>query len=255
MQLHYQSIGSGKPLIFIHGLFGSGDNWRSIAKHFAQTYRVICVDLRNHGRSPHAQSQTYPEMAEDFFTLLTSLGIKQANLVGHSIGGKVAMEFAATYPNLLKTLSIVDIAPRAYPDEHSALFDAMLGLNLSQIKSRSDADERLASAITNTMVRQFLLTNLVKTDDGFDWRINLIGLKANYPHLLAAPENSAAFEKPSLWIQGNKSDYISPEDEARIRQQFKQAAFAQLNAGHWVHAEQPQAFIQTVDDFLVAQAG
>lgn len=248
MQLHYQTLGQGQPLVLLHGLFGSADNWGSVAKQFAQHYHVISVDLRNHGRSPHSDSQTYTEMADDLLELCDTLGLSQIYLLGHSLGGKVAMQFATQYPERVNKLIVVDMAPRAYEDEHTHLIDAMLALDTTQVSSRSEADKALSATIPNVMVRQFLLTNLVKSETQWQWRIHLPALKTNYTHFRAAL--AANFDQPSLFIRGERSDYVQDSDIADIRQSFPQAQFISLLTGHWVHAEQPQLFVQAVEGFL-----
>ncbi len=250
MQLHYQSIGNGTPLIFIHGLFGSGDNWRSIAKHFADDYQVITLDLRNHGRSPHGAVQDYASMAEDFLALFDELGIQKAHLVGHSMGGKAAMQFATQHPALVNKLVVVDMSTRAYADEHTQLIDAMLAVDLTQHQSRQTVDATLKASIPNQMVRQFLLMNLSRTDKGLAWRINLAALKANYPALQAAIGQNAQYDASCLFIHGENSDYIHAADKALIQQCFKQATFRSLPTGHWVHAEAPQAFTDVLKRHL-----
>lgn len=234
--------------MLLHGLFGSADNWGSIARQLARHYQVISVDLRNHGRSPHSDSQTYPEMAGDLLAVLDALGLEQVHLLGHSLGGKVAMQFATRYPERLHTLMVVDMAMRAYADAHTHLIDAMLAVDLSQVHTRSEADKVLAASIGDVMVRQFLLTNLVKAEDRLQWRINLPALKANYLHFQAALP--AHFAKPSLFIRGAHSDYVQENDVADIQRHFAHAEFVSLPTGHWVHAEQPQLFIEAVAHFL-----
>jgi esterase len=250
MQLNYQSLGQGKPLILLHGLFGSADNWGSIAKHFSQYYQVISVDLRNHGRSPHSESQTYTDMAEDLIELCDALNLDTIDLLGHSLGGKVAMQFATQYPERVDRLIVVDIAMRTYPDAQTYLIDAMMAVDLSAVQSRSEVDQILSSTIDNVKVRQFLLMNLVKSDDKLQWRINLPALKANYPVIRQAVCESAQYSKPCLFIRGERSDYVRDDDVEQIKAHFTQAQFASLPAGHWVHAEQPQAFIEAVAQFL-----
>jgi len=159
MQLHYQTLGQGHPLILLHGLFGSADNWGEVAKHLAQTYQVISVDLRNHGRSPHSDSQTYTDMTSDLVELCDGLGLDTIHLLGHSLGGKVAMQFATQYPERVNQLVIVDMAMREYLDEHTHLIDAMMAVDLSTMQSRTEADKALSSRINLAMVRQFLLMN------------------------------------------------------------------------------------------------
>jgi esterase len=249
MQLHHQILGQGQPLVLVHGLFGSADNWGSIARHFAQHFQVISIDLRNHGRSPHSESQTYADMADDLLELCNALGLEQIYLLGHSLGGKVAMQFATQYPERVSKLIVVDMAMRAYADEHTHLMDAMQALDLSQSASRSEVDKVLSQAIPNLMVRQFLLTNLVKAGDGLQWRINLPALKANYPYFQAVL--SVGFAKPSLFMRGERSHYVQETDIAEIQLHFTQAEFVSLPTDHWVHAEQPQLFIQAVESFLL----
>ena len=248
MQLHIQIIGQGQPLVLLHGLFGSADNWGTIAKHFSQHYQVISVDLRNHGRSPHSESQTSPEMADDLLEVLDALGLEQVHLLGHSLGGKVAMQFATQYPERVSKLIVVDMAMRAYADEHTHLIDAMMAVDLSQLASRNDVDRVLKAPISNLMVRQFLLTNLLKAEEQLQWRINLPALEANYAKFIAPI--AAHFEKTSLFIRGERSHYVNDSDVAEIKIQFPKAEIISLPTDHWVHAEQPQLFIQTVEGFL-----
>lgn len=248
MQLHTQILGQGQPLVLLHGLFGSADNWGSIAKHFSQHYQVISVDLRNHGRSPHSDSQTYPDMAEDLLAVLDALGLSQVHLLGHSLGGKVAMQFATQYPDRVNKLIVVDMAMRAYPDRYTQLMDHMLAVDLGQMASRNEVDNALKDAIPNLRVRQFLLTNLVKNEAHLQWRINLPALKANYATLIAAI--AVRFDPPSLFIRGERSDYVQASDIAELQRHFPQAEFVSLPTDHWVHAEQPELFIQAVENFI-----
>jgi len=248
MQLHHQTLGQGQPLVLLHGLFGSADNWGSVAKHFAQDCEVISVDLRNHGRSPHSDSQTYAEMADDLLQLCDMLGLPQIHLLGHSLGGKVAMQFATQYPKKVSKLIVVDMAMRAYRDRYTQLMDHMLAVNLSQMASRNDVDRALADTIPNVRVRQFLLTNLINNKGQLQWRINLPALKANYATLIAAV--NVHFDQPSLFIRGERSDYVNDRDITELQQHFSQAQVVTLPTDHWVHAEQPQLFIQTVEEYL-----
>lgn len=256
MQLHYQTQGQGEPLILLHGLFGSSDNWGVVAKHFAQHYQVISVDLRNHGKSPHSATQTYPQMADDILTLCDSLGLAQIHLLGHSLGGKVAMQFATQHPQRMGKLIVVDMAMRAYADAHTHLIDAMLALDLSQIRTRAEADNALSQRIANTpiintAVRQFLLMNLIKQEDQLKWRINLPALKANYPALQSSVCEDAHYQSPCLFIRGERSDYVQASDITQISRHFLKAQFVSLPTEHWVHAEQPQLFIQAVEKYFV----
>jgi len=251
MQLHYQTLGQGQPLIFLHGLFGSGNNWGTVAKHFSQHYQVICVDLRNHGSSPHSASQSYANMADDLLELCDTLSLERIHLLGHSLGGKVAMQFTTQHPDRVDKLIVVDMAMRAYADAHTHLIDAMMAIDLTTLQSRHEVDKILSNSIPQAMVRQFLLMNLIKSDSSLAWRINLAALKTNYPGLQQAVCENAHYEKPCLFIRGEHSDYVQDTDIEQIKTNFINAQFASLPTGHWIHTEQPQAFIEVVGNFLV----
>lgn len=248
MRLHYEVAGYGQPLVLLHGLFGSADNWSRIARHFSQYYQVIRVDLRNHGRSPHHASQTLAEMSNDLLELCDALDLSSIYLLGHSLGGRVAMQFATQSSTRVARLVVVDMAIRAYPDVHTQLINAMLAVNLSQMPSRSAVDKVLASAIPDLMVRQFLLTNLINVEGQLKWRCNLPALQANYHYFQAMLE--VHYASPCLFVLGEHSDYVLPADISQIQKCFPYAAFVSLPTDHWVHAEQPQLFIQTVEHFL-----
>lgn len=250
MKLHYQTNGQGQPLLLLHGLFGAGNNWGTIAKHFAQQFQVISVDLRNHGNSPHSDKHTYPLMAADIAELCDALHLGSIHLVGHSMGGKVAMQFAAQYPELIDNLVVVDMAMRAYDDAHTHLMQAMLDVDLTTLRSRSEVDAALSKAIPDVQVRQFLLMNLIKSGEQLTWRIPLKALKANYPAMQQAVFETALYAKPCLFIRGAHSDYVQTSDMAELKAHFPAAEFADLPTGHWVHAEQPQAFIEVLERFL-----
>lgn len=251
MQLHYQALGQGQPLILLHGLFGASNNWGTVAKHFSLHYQVICVDLRNHGSSPHSASQSYANMADDLLELCDTLSLERIHLLGHSLGGKVAMQFAAHHPDRVEKLIVVDMAMRAYADAHTHLIDAMMDIDLTTLQSRHEVDKILSNSIPQAMVRQFLLMNLIKSDNSLAWRINLAALKTNYPALQQAVCENAHYEKPCLFIRGEHSDYVQDADIEHIKTNFIYAQFASLPTGHWVHAELPQAFIEVVANFLV----
>jgi pimeloyl-ACP methyl ester carboxylesterase len=197
-------------------------------------------------------------MADDLLELCDALGLDRIHLLGHSMGGKVAMQFATQYPDRVEKLIVVDMAPRAYADAHTHLIDAMVEVDLTTVQSRGEADKALSSKIPQAMVRQFLLMNLVKSDtnptevnsEKLAWRINLPALKTNYPSLIEAVCENAHYEKTSLFIRGINSDYVQDHDIAQIKTHFTQAQFADLPTGHWVHAEQPHAFITIIEQFL-----
>ncbi len=243
------------PLAILHGLFGSGRNWASIAQRLAAHRRVIVVDLRNHGASAWAGGMNYGEMAEDVLAMLDERGFRRAALLGHSMGGKAAMMAAVRDPDMVERLVVIDIAPVAYPPHHLALVRAMRGLDLTDIKRRSEVDQALAAAIPDAAERGFLLQNLVFEEDRAHWRLNLEAIERKMPDLAgfpAVPDN-AVYTGPALFVGGARSNYLLPEHEPVIRRLFPNARIAYIDdAGHWVHAEQPAAFLQLVEPFLTA---
>lgn len=251
MRLHYQSIGQGEPLVILHGLFGSADNWRGIANALSSQRQVISVDLRNHGRSFHHPQQTFDLMAEDLLNLLDELGLPTIDILGHSLGGKTAMQFTQNYTDRVSRLIVVDIAPRQYVDEHSVIFKALLALDLSKFSSRTEVSEALSDTLPDPLVRQFLLLNLQKNDQGFSWRINLQALFCSYPGLLQSIEPKEAVEVPALFISGENSNYVTDNDWQQIKSFYPNAEHVVIdNAGHWVHADQADIFIEQVNRFL-----
>ena len=251
MNLYYQLKGEGQPLIIVHGLFGSSDNWRSMATYFAKYFQVISVDLRNHGRSPHSDTQDFSSMADDLYELCQQLNLSHVALLGHSLGGKVVMQFAQSYSQLVDKLVVVDISPRRYFSQHTPMMDAMMALNLTQFTTRSAVDEALSTAISDQTVRQFLLMNLVNEAGAFQWRINLPALKQNYQQLMAPVCDDAVLNMPALFVYGSLSDYVQDDDKIMIQQRFTQAQFVCIEgAGHWVQAEKPQQFKKDVERFL-----
>lgn len=251
MKLHYQLIGTGKPLIVVHGLFGSSDNWRSMNKFFSKHHQVVSIDLRNHGRSPHSDEQNLEIMAEDLYELCQDLSLTKVDILGHSLGGKVAMKFAELYEEYVDKLIIVDISPRQYEGAHTPLMDAMMALDFTKYSSRKQVDEALATSIADPKVRQFLLMNLSLEDEQLKWRINLPALKANYKKLMQAVFTESISDKTSLFLYGDQSDYVTEQDREQIKEIFPYAEFAAVPAGHWVHAERPQQFKKIVEDFLL----
>ena len=253
VKLHYQIYGEGKPLYLLHGLFGSNRNWFNIARQLAPTLQVIAVDLRNHGDSDHAVSMSYPEMAEDLKELAASLGHTSFDLLGHSLGGKTAMAFALLYPSLLDKLIVVDISPVRYDSTHDELISVMRSVPVGTLTNRDQAGEFMASRIPDPMLRQFLLQNLVRDGSAYKWRINLDGILKNYSRLREFPDELTGmrFNGPSLFLAGARSDYVQPEHHLIITGLFPQAQIKTVeNAAHWVHADQPEAVVREVHDFL-----
>ncbi len=258
---------SGPRVVFVHGLFGQGKNWTTIAKALATDgHRVTLVDLPNHGHSPWTDRVDYLDMAELLAAHLQELA-EPVTLVGHSMGGKVAMQLALRHPELLRALVVVDVAPVDYPefggrtddpDEEATPFAgfiaAMLALDLDSLQSRDDADEALRSAVPSRMVRSFLLQSLVRDGAaGWRWRLNLAALDRDLRRLrgFPAPPPGATYAGPVLWIAGANSTYVLPEDRARMDELFPSTRLVKIkNAGHWVHSEQPEVFVETMRRFL-----
>lgn len=257
-ELAYSRAGSGPPLLILHGLFGSGRNWQSHARGLAQDFDVVNIDLRNHGQSFHAQQMDYPLMAADVAGLIRDLGLDSCHLLGHSMGGKVAMTLALGEPRLVADLVIADIAPVAYAHDHDELVDAALGLNLDTLDSRADADRALADSIGDVSLRAFLLQNLARDGDGWRWRVNWRAIRHAMPRLTGFIDLPADWriEQPALFVRGEKSDYVGVAEIETIERHFGNAEIVTVeNAGHWLHAERPQAFIEPVLEFLSAQTG
>ena len=254
MELHFERYGQGHPLIILHGLFGSLDNWRTLSKTFAQSFQVFALDQRNHGRSPHSDMFNYQAMMEDVYEFMERRELPSAYILGHSMGGKVAMQFALTYPNMVDKLIVVDIAPKVYPPDHDNVFAGLYALNLATLRSRQEAEAGLAPHLPDLALRQFLLKNLEREDSGtFRWRINLDGIHRNYHEMLKTFTANGKFPKPTLFIRGENSGYIRDSDLITIREIFPAAQLTTIpNTGHWVHAEAPREFAQAVLHFLAA---
>jgi esterase len=243
--------GGGKPVAILHGLFGSARNWASIARRLAQIHHVIAFDLRNHGSSPWAEAMDYLTMAEDVRAAMRQRGHRSYALIGHSMGGKVAMVAALTDPAAIDRLMIVDIAPVAYPVPYLSYLRAMRRLDLAAITRRREADAALAATIGNAGERGFLLQSLIFGDGPPRWQLNLAAIEAALPVLAEFPELGAAYDGPALFIAGGRSHVLRPRYEPAIKALFPNAAVARIaEAGHWLHAEQPTQFLALVEPFL-----
>jgi len=252
MQLHFKVTGSGPAVILLHGLLGSLDNWHPVAQRLAGRFQVFAVDQRNHGQSPHSADMNFPLMAEDLNEFLVLQGIPRAVVIGHSMGGKTAMQFALQFPGKVEKLLVEDVAPRAYRQSHDRIFAALLALDLAAFESRPDIEHALAPEIPSLQLRRFLLKNLGRDGNGkLFWKINLRGLAENYPQLVEPVSHAVPFEKPTLFIRGGKSDYLTADDERLIRQLFPMAVIKTIaDAGHWIHADRLEAFLALALDFL-----
>jgi pimeloyl-ACP methyl ester carboxylesterase len=251
MRLNAVEAGAGDPVVLLHGLFGSAQNWGTIQRRLAARYRVIALDLRNHGASPHAAAMEYPVMAADVAEMMTTLGAAPAAVIGHSMGGKVAMALALSGPELISQLVVADIAPVAYPPRLRGYVAAMQALPLRSGLTRREADAALSEAVPEPAIRAFLLQNLRFETDPPAWRLGLEEIAAAMPAIEGFSESIAQYPGPTLFLGGERSDYIRPEHQARIRALFPAARFATVpGAGHWVHAENPQGFLDLIEPFL-----
>lgn len=257
MELYFREYGTptgdSLPLVFLHGLFGSSANWRGIVKRFEHSHRILVPDLRNHGRSPHHPDVSYEAQAGDVVAFLDRLNLSQALFVGHSMGGKVAMRLGLYHGDRVAGLVCVDIAPANYDvGRFGPVFEAMEAVDPDTLESRQQADERLAAYLPAKALRSYLLQNLMKEASGWGWRLNLEALQRGMPELSAYDvEGSQPFPGDALFIYGGQSPYVKPEHLPRIRRLFPFARIRQIaGAGHWVYADDPDAFVDALSAFL-----
>jgi esterase len=251
MLLNFKKSGSGPPLVILHGLFGSLDNWFSIAKELVDHYTLYLVDQRNHGDSPHAEEWNYAVMVEDLKELLDDEGLEKIFLMGHSMGGKTVMNFAVKYPERVEKLIVADIAPRYYPIHHESILEGLNSLDLKKIQSRKEADDQLAKYIPELGVRQFLLKSLTRDSDGFSWKINLPVISKNIENVGDALAEGSVYNGPTLFIAGANSNYIQQKDLPDLAAHFPNYELEFVaDAGHWLHAEQPHAVVEEMRKFL-----
>jgi pimeloyl-ACP methyl ester carboxylesterase len=268
MKVYYQKMGNGPALIILHGLYGSSDNWVSVARHLSVANTVYLVDMRNHGRSPHLPEHTYETMCSDIKELVEMEGICNVRLLGHSMGGKTAMLYAMKYPSDLSGLIVVDIAPVNYTSvdsynnqviDHLNIVHAMLSVDFSKIKSRVEIGDELEKTIHNITIRQFIMKNVHRNHDGtFGWKLNIDAISKCLPQIMGFisngpfTKNDELDKLPVLFIRGGLSDYILPEYYPIIKNIFVRAQIVTIpEAGHWVHAEQSAKFMDLVKQFLL----
>jgi esterase len=253
MDLHFEASGQGDPLYILHGLFGSSDNWQPIARRLGDHFTVIAVDQRNHGRSPHHPEMNYHLMAEDLLELMHKQGNSEALVLGHSMGGKTAMQLALSHPKAVRKLVIVDIAPRKYPPSHLRIISGMRALDLSHFQSRKEMQAALSPAVPDVATRQFLLKNVTRDQSGgFSWKIGLEEIRENYLGLTEAVISASVYDKPTLFLRGEKSDFLLEPDADCIRKLFPSALLQTIpGAGHLLHVQNPEAFMQAVMSFLL----
>ena len=252
MKLHFKKFGSGPPLIILHGVFGSSDNWKTLANHLMITFEVYLVDQRNHGLSPHSDDFNYQVMTDDLKELLHDEQIEKCILLGHSMGGKTAMNFAVQYPEKIMKLIIVDIAPKRYPPHHQNILQGVHSLKINEINTRKEADDLLSTTINNSGIRQFILKNLSRNPEGlFYWKINWKAIEDNIQAIGAPLLSHDLFTGEVLFIRGAQSDYILNEDEPLLKKHFPNAVLMTIQkAGHWVHAEQPAQLLALINQFI-----
>lgn len=253
MQLHSKIIGQGKPLLILHGFLGMSDNWKTHGNNWAELdYEVHLIDQRNHGRSPHTADFSYDLMAEDLKEYCTQHHLGKIFLLGHSMGGKVAMLTATLYPDLIEKLIVVDIAPKYYAPHHEAILNGLTHLNAQNLRSRKEADEMLADYVPEFSVRQFLLKNLYWVEKGkLGFRMHLKSLIDNKDKIGQALPSGAVYNGPTLFIKGGNSNYISPADQNLLQEHFPESKLVTIaETGHWVHAEKRDLFFDTVVGFL-----
>ena len=252
MNLFFRKSGQGRPLIILHGLFGSSDNWYTLGKTFSEHFTVYLVDQRNHGQSPQSNDFNYRVLAEDLSEFIQQQQIIQPIIMGHSMGGKTAMNFAVAHPHLLSKLIVVDIVPKPYPVHHDAILDGLKVIPLETLTSRQEADTILSSYVPEPEVRQFLLKNLSRaTGGGFEWKINLGAIDRNIEAMGEGMIYSGKYDVDTLFIMGKKSNYYAKGDDDLIREIFPGAKLSFMDTGHWVQAEKPTEFAQLVLEFLL----
>ncbi len=241
-------------MVILHGLFGISDNWVTFGRRLGEEYSVFIPDLRNHGQSPHSNLFDYPLMVEDIYEFAEEQGLDEFILMGHSLGGKIAMEFASLYPEKVQKLIVVDISLRRYSGDrdHQRLINAMLQVDFARAASRSDVERQLAETVDSSKIRQFLLKNVYWRDKTtMGWRLNLTAINDNLSFIFDSVGKGAPFQGPALFIRGEHSDYVLVEDEPMIRQHFPASSIKTISgASHWVHADAPEAFYQVVETYL-----
>ena len=251
MKLNFKKSGEGKPLVILHGLFGSSDNWGSLGKKFAENNLVYLVDLRNHGRSPHSKEMSYELMADDLLELIEDENINSPIILGHSMGGKAALLFAEKYPKYLDKLIVADIGLKAYPMHHDDILKALNSVNLQGISSRNEAQQYIQVHIENLGIQQFLLKNLYWIEKGkLAWRMNLKVIAKNIGEILVKI-NIHKNPINTLFIRGEMSNYILKEDFGKILESFPNGEIKTIpKVGHWLHAENPTEFYKIVREFI-----
>lgn len=253
MQLNYKSFGEGFPVIILHGLLGSLDNWQTIAKKLSDKFKVFIVDQRNHGKSPHSADFNYELLSDDLMRFFQQHQIDKAYLIGHSMGGKAAMTFALKHPDKVEKLIVVDISPAEYGDHHSNVFNALYHAKATESDNREEVEQVLRKELRDESTVQFLLKGLIRDAEGkhFQWKFNLDSLHQNYARIAEPIHSTVPFTGQTLFIKGGRSNYINPSNYSEITSLFPKHELTEIKeAGHWVHADKPNEFVEEVSRFL-----
>jgi esterase len=255
MNLFYKTEGQGQPLIILHGLFGSADNWLTLAKRFGKYRKVYLLDQRNHGSSPHDADFSYAAMVNDLKQFLMIHDIFKPDILGHSMGGKVAMGFAVKYPDLVNKLMVIDIAPKTYPIRHDVILEGLKAIDIARVTKRQEADDELAEYVEDIGIRQFLLKNLKRsTTGGYEWKMNLEVIYDNIANVGEGLGAEDQFSHETLFVRGSLSSYILDEDLVEIKKYFPKSNLITIQgASHWVHAEKPAELSTVIEDFLLSE--
>ncbi|MFY0626489.1 MAG: alpha/beta fold hydrolase [Reichenbachiella sp.] len=249
--LNYKTFGEGQPLIILHGFLGSLDNWLTLGKKFGETHQVFLLDQRNHGKSFHSDQWGYDEMVDDLEFFVSELGIENPILLGHSMGGKTAMQYTAFHESSIDKLIVADIGPKQYPVHHDQILKGLKSVPIMEIRSREEVDELLKSYIPEIGVRTFLMKNLSRSPEGFSWKMNLNVLDKNIKKIGEVLSYHLPIEKETLFIRGGNSNYILDEDWKDIESIFQNGNLETISdVGHWLHAEKPRDFYDLVMDFI-----
>ncbi len=253
MKLNFKKLGSGTPLLVLHGVFGSLDNWMTVGRKLSEQNLVYLIDARNHGQSPHSDDFSFEVMSDDLHQLIHDENMGKVNILGHSMGGKTAMTFACAHSNLVDKLIVVDIAPKPYPPHHQKIFEAYKSVDLKNIVSREEAEKAIQPIIPDVGVSQFILKNLTRDSDGnFKWKLNIKVIEEKVSQIIEGLSDENIFEGPTLFIRGENSDYVLDEDRDMIKKHFPESNIVTIkDAGHWVHAEKPEELLTTVNHFLL----
>lgn len=254
MKLNFRTLGEGNgttPLIILHGVFGSSDNWQTVGKTLSEKHKIYLVDQRNHGHSPHSDIFDYQAMADDLIEFMDSESINKAHLIGHSMGGKTVMSVACLFPTRVQSLTVVDIAPKYYAPHHQNILAGFHSVKLDSINSRTEANSQMSKVISHPGIRQFLLKNLTRNGEHFAWKHNLPVIEKNIEEVGKGLSQDCLFEKETLFIAGGQSGYIQSVDHADIKSHFPNSEIVTIDgAGHWVHAEKPKELIKVIERFL-----